>query len=56
MCSEKSRGLKRELWGTQTWAGDERATWKEDFGPSSSELSGRRGEGSVTKAVAMESF
>lgn len=56
MCSEKSRGLKKEPWGIQTWAWDERATGREDLGPTSSEVSGRIGEGSVTEAVTMESL
>lgn len=49
MCSEKSRGLKKEPWGIQIWSGDERATCREDLGPTSSEVSGRIGEGSVTE-------
>lgn len=49
--SEKSRGLKKEPRGTQTWGENGRAMCREGLRPTSSEVSGRIGEGSVIEAV-----
>lgn len=49
--SEKSRGLKKEPRGTQTWGENGRAMCREGLRPTSSEVSGRLGEGSVIEAV-----